>query len=693
MKQTYFNRHVYAEGLRQLRLMGILFTAATALIAVSGPIMEYMASLDAIGVTVQNINYYQMNPLIFLSFCIVAPFLTLNLFSFLNRRESSDFYHAIPATRTCLFFSFFAAVVTWIFIFIGVTTALSVLFHALFPQLYAINYTSVLIICFNCFAGSLLVAASVAIAMSVTGVFITNGLVALLIIFLPRLLIMLVLSAVESSFPLITGVDFLPFLNVKYNVPAGFVLGYFSRGATDAVTAWQSGVYTLVLALLYTVFAWLLFKRRHSESASHAAPSRRFQAFYRFLIGFAISSMVTLSLWSDLRFGHIGAYEIAQLVFLYSIAIFASLVFELLYTRRFRGLLRRGATTVLLLAVANGALIGIIAGANALLVSYSPEPEDITSIRIVEQESNVMYGHSSDYFDQKTADIQLDDPEVLSMVSERLSQSLKLAEQSEALYYNECGNNASMVVAIKSGGVSHLRRIVLYEDDIQLLSDQLAKNREFQAAYMALPDNYASIQDITGTGFFLDSKRGAALYAALQKEVNTIGFEGWYALLNSGRIATGTEPPIAELCIDVPVDSSWTSFRVPLYPSKLPQTCQVYIELYNEQEATNRDTLLADLADKPSAYISMECHLYRVNGVDTIVRYWQEADILADSEAIKAWAAQLSVEAPIGTETPLCYLRCGKRVTYQGTDRVYYDTEVYDGYFALPTGVSFPAAD
>ncbi len=684
MKTTYFSPRLYADGVRQLRLMGILFTAIIGFSVVSEPLATYTMMLDTSFFEVQHLNYYEMNPSIILSFCLVAPLLTLNLFSFLNQRESSDFYHALPTTRTCLFFSFFAAVMTWVLIFIGATTVLSVGCHALFPQLYAINYSSVLLTCFNCLTGSLLIAASVAIAMSITGTAATNVLISLLLIFLPRLLLVLMLSAVADAFPLVAGLDFLPLLSTHYNVPTGFVMGVFSESPLAAITDWKSGVYTLVLGLLYTVFAVLLFNRRKSESASHAAPNRYFQGLYRFLVGFSISFIVTLSLWSDIRYGYTAPSDLIGWIILYAFAIIAMLVYELLCTRRFKGLLRRSAVTVLLLVAANAVVLGLVVGVQNLLQSYAPSAKEITSVRIISVNDEYSYGET-DYFADKTKDVRLTDPAILEMVSQRLGDSLELLEKSEHKYYAEQVGNSSLVVSIKSGGVSHLRRIIVYDEDIALLSSSLTENRDFQDIYLDLPDNYVSISDDVATSFYLSNdKNGDALYSALQSEVKELGFETWYTLLNVREVYDTA--PLITLHVSVPSGFDWTSFRVPLYPSLLPKTCAAYIDLCNGEFSERRDALpLSDLTQ----YDYLECRIFNYSPEDATTRYWDQVDLTLHPDEF-TWVKQLSADAPIDPTAPLCYLRGERAIEREDEYGSYYDYVSYEGWYALPDGIVIP---
>lgn len=53
-----------------------------------------------------------MSQFTFILVVLAAIIMTFNLFKFLNKRSGSDFYHSLPVTRPCLFFSLCASVLT-----------------------------------------------------------------------------------------------------------------------------------------------------------------------------------------------------------------------------------------------------------------------------------------------------------------------------------------------------------------------------------------------------------------------------------------------------------------------------------------------------------------------------------------------------------------------------------------------------
>ena len=116
MKKRFFDVGLYLDGLRQLKIVGVMLFVILELEAILIPLGQYIAILQRLEYSpsaVYNmgvVNFLQMHPLLVLTFTVFAPVMMLYLFSFLNKRNSSDFYHSLPNPRLSLFFSFFAAV-------------------------------------------------------------------------------------------------------------------------------------------------------------------------------------------------------------------------------------------------------------------------------------------------------------------------------------------------------------------------------------------------------------------------------------------------------------------------------------------------------------------------------------------------------------------------------------------------------
>lgn len=593
MKKNWFSLRLYLEAIRQLRLIGIMGMVILGLEAILIPVGRLMTIRDTQNfmsrpITKVLLNFPEMHPLLVLCFCVLAPLMVLYLFHFLNKRNASDFYHAIPETRLCLYISFFAAVITWLFAIIVLTSCLSLAIFLCFPVYFSVNLTSVLVMCFNVFAGCLLVAASVAVAMCVTGTIFTNIIVSLMIIFIPRMLIFMLVSSVTSSLPLVSSADFIPLLDIGYNVPVGTV---FMLGSGSTLSNWQSGVYTLVLGLLYTVCAALLFRVRRSEAAGQAAPNRILQAIYRLVLAMVVCSFACYGIFQDtISRTQYTNYrgDIYGYIVLYVIALVVFFLYELITTRKWRNLVR-AVPSLLVLVLLNAALVGGMTGLYRSALSFTPAADDITSIRIL---SN---GRSSNYFTARTAHIPITDENARSVVARQLSAASKSLRRSQDSYYRYIEQATIVRVAIRSGGITHVRNIPMWEDDLAALARPLADIEEYRNIYQQLPkmgENSTTVN--LGDSNGLASADIRKIYETLREEVASMPFEKWYPLIasqNSQRyygvyytsdiLQKGQDRSLNILHISTAIGTNRYSFSVLLDPT-LEKTCNVYLQQFGQ---------------------------------------------------------------------------------------------------------------
>ena len=121
MKKKVFDLRLYTEALRQLRsfavfsLLPLLFSACYF----SLHTISYWASrYNTPELMNENLPIYRdafaLHPYLLHLCLLIAPLLTFRIFFFLNSRKGSDFYHAVPQNRLCLYGSFLAAVWTYL---------------------------------------------------------------------------------------------------------------------------------------------------------------------------------------------------------------------------------------------------------------------------------------------------------------------------------------------------------------------------------------------------------------------------------------------------------------------------------------------------------------------------------------------------------------------------------------------------
>ncbi len=699
MKKSFFSARLYVDGLKQLRLIGILSMIAINLLGVLQPILRW---LDGGNFIIRPVNFLEMNPLIVLVFCGVAPLMTLSLFSFLNKRDASDLYHAIPATRPCLFVSFFAAIATWLAIVTAASVLLTTAAHALFPMLYSINYANVLLTAFNALAGGLSIAAAVAIAMSVTGTVLTNVLVSLLIIFLPRLVLHLITEEVQNAFLLVRDLTISPLLDVKFNVPVGMVFQVFFGGNLDSLSTLSCGLYTFVLALVYFALALFLFTRRTSESADKAAPNRYWQGLYRLLVGAVLSSIATIGFCSTFIAGY-NSYSWEFFFVMYLVSVLLMPVFDIITTRRIKGLLRRSLTSVLLLVVINVGLFGITYGTYHAVSSYLPQAEEITSVRLLGAGEPVSIDDTPDYFDSKLAKVELTDQKVRELVASRLQYSAELVKNSHSKFWDAQREMDYIPVAIKQNGITRKRRILITKDEERILSTALSEVEGLEKIYTTLPpaSNLGFIYFSSEEGFHLtDAKQKNEFYQTLCNEVAQIGFEKWYALLQGNKLMQVKEKyeavPVESICTFLAQayeGSRWYQLGIPLSPEVLPKTCAKYIELHTgmRQQGNNFNKPLTLLSGENLLDVSyLSSSYFGFNSeYGNLSLYLYDNDYKLYEDQIKEWAQNMPNETVTDVTKPFIYL-CISAVEEETDSEgyTYKNHMVYDSYYPceqLPT--------
>ena len=649
MKKKFFDGRLYLDALKQLRLIGIMGLVILTLEAIIIPIGLYLQVNPYCST-----DFLKMHPLLLLCFCVIAPLMTLYLFNFLNKRNSSDFYHAIPNTRISLFVSFMAAILTWLTAIIVISSAVSVLGHQIyfmtgtFNTVYNINFTSVFVMMFNVWAGSILVAASVAIAMCVSGTVFTNVVVSGLLIFMPRLLILVFTGCLSGNLPVISGVSLFPPLDSEYNVVTNLIFGVFEGGATRSVDFLPGGLYTLALGVVYLFAAAWLFHTRKSEAAGQSAPNRVLQCLYRLLIAMVVCLFACVPIVQDILNGNtISNSEIFSYIVVYIIAVLAYFIYELVTTRRWKNLLR-SIPALGILVLMNVTFIGSIIGAYHSVLSFTPETEEIISVQLTSGSSG--YG-TKRFFSAKADEVRHESEEIRRIVSCQLKETVELVknQQYRSALRNE--NIQMQQVVIHTKNRTMYRNILVASSDMQSLMEELSQNEQVRDIYMNLPP----IQELSTISIGpLPKAEVRQVYEMLREELKTIPFETWYAYLHGISIRSDSKELSTEFTsFDgaavnfsgmIGTKSFVEYFQLPIF---LPKTCNLFMELSNAQvNQTQRQQLWETLEQhKWAQEAALTITAYNLqdaqgNPVGTLEMYYHGNMPGAYYDSLKALAAE-----------------------------------------------------
>lgn len=590
MINRLFNFRLFKEGLRQTRL--IAFISMVTILAFTGLIW--------IGILAEQLEYpvpslfdfYLVGGVLIAQYCITTPLMVLYLFRYLNRRDSSDFYHMLPHTREAISISYFSAIVCWNLITTAAVTALVFLLYGFAPYM-TINLPTVLPYLFNMIAAQLLVASAVLLAMSITGTPFANVVVALLIIFVPRLLILVMNNMIEHCCVIVDIAQQYPLLNPCLNVASGLPLSVFLSLSADApmvdcLTNPLGGVYTLVLALLYAIAAVRLLHLRKSETAGKSSPSRFLQAVYRIAFGVVIGLLPVYMAFDSILWGNIHRTEnwMALTAMIMGAAL-CYFLFELIATKKAKNLLRAIPGLFIFLAI-DAVILGASFGVGHAILNFKPQVDDIQFFTISEDEEN--------YFAAKSNSVELEDAASKAIVANALRNTVELVNNQQihrdgTRFYGTytAMESHSLQVNFKTDTGWQHRYLVIQPEDYSVLLETLKQHQDYKAVFYDLPspDNGNALIDVTdyelsnNSDFALTQTQKGHLYQVFSQEVAAMPFEAWYPIAIESH--HGYQFSFASLQLTVSENNKEYDLTFPISEDLFPKTTKQYLQYYNKQ--------------------------------------------------------------------------------------------------------------
>ena len=515
MKKKIFSIKLYLEGIRRLKLVGILTTVVLTVLAILIPAQKGISELIW---HINHINKYpndtivrdkiiidgaRVNPFLFVIFIVIAPMLALMLFSFLSKRRTSDFYHSIPHTRVSIFLSFSASVLTWVAIEILASSLGAALTYLIFFKFYEIAYAEFLTFVLATFAASVLAVGAVTIAVSLTGTTGSNILLTLMILFIPRILIFAFSKNILAQTPILVESGVFPLFDYDYNLyTAVFFILSFWDSFFENFPYYQlhSIVYSLILGLIYLGLGLLFFVRRKSESAERSAPSRGLQTFYRTLLT-GTYCLIPCALIFEIithRSEDIYGDDIVLLVVLYIIALLIYFTYELITTRKWKNLLR-AVPRLGIVAVVNLVVIGGFVGIRAYNLSFSPAPNEIKKISVIVDHEEHYYVSDNtwdNYVNSRIDEVDLDSDEIINIVSKALSENTAELKKSVRDWnmYGSAQNTSDksvkyseMTFKIHTKFGVKTRRLKISQDDLYQIQKLMLDNKRYFNLWTDIP--------------------------------------------------------------------------------------------------------------------------------------------------------------------------------------------------------------
>jgi len=519
---------LYKEGLRQLLPAGLLF----------GLLSIGLSLAQVIFIAIDDANYGGLKlalsdltgpALVILVVAVAFAFIAVfYLFNFLNKRGSADFYHALPASRPTLYFSFSAAILTWVW-GAGLLALLLIVTAALIS---GISLTFALIVTsFGLFLSTTLFALGASLlAISITGTLFSNLVVTVLIVSVPYFITSCFVNGVAALVPSIP-VEFIGMIgnvslhNTFFMLAEPLLSGGSASGPAAAVPA--SIIATLVWSVaLMGAGAWF-FRRRKSEMAGTSASSKGFRLVYRVTLAVLVTVIgirtfigastndtkgLTVALSS------VPARFLQPMATTILIALVAFLVLEFVMTRRWLRLLSVLPSFALVLAFV-AVLFGAIFLYSAYENRFAPVASQIASVRLLSSNYGDEQATASltpslffpddqqiSYNQLRLQQLTIKDPTLLRATADKLREPLN----ADTLYDSSHGAVPMLIeVRTKTGRVSHRLISVRTGAQSDSFNQALLDAPEVAHALLALPRPNAQTQ-FDGNMFPMSTAMGPA---------------------------------------------------------------------------------------------------------------------------------------------------------------------------------------
>lgn len=527
-----FSTKLFKEAIRQLKIPASLFLGIMIGLSIIMTIANLSSAMEYYDETNHILTIDTMEALIFLPFifAIAVPVFVFRLFGFLTKRNASDFYHAIPNTRTCIYVSYSAAILAVATFFVVFGTAIPCIVYSLSDKYIYFNTASACFYGINTFTCVVLCLGILLLSSSLTGTLFTNALFALGIMFAPRFMTTIITESLTNHYSEIIpyNANFGIFSNDMNNIWAHVGGIFLDAGYIESIFVLTgAAVYTLILGFIYYALGLLAFNKRHSEQAESSAQNPIAHNIIRCGIGFVFVMFISIANYEAYEFEFI---EIALIVFA---SVFGMIIFELITTKKVKRLLNVVAS-IPVVAILGIILFFILKYAGHRIISYEPDTDKINYIQYSPGNS---LSENYDYFNYTTAKVKFKDEKIIEFLADAYNEQLEIFKEcldNDRYYYEHMNNiyeeGTIITVRFNEGLSSRERNIYLSDTKFAELNELIAANADYLDAFRSLPKNL----NIEWGGEAFNIAEQKKIVAEFEKDLKTMEPTMIMSVLSSG---------------------------------------------------------------------------------------------------------------------------------------------------------------
>lgn len=591
MDKKIFSRSLYVEALHQIKVTAIIHFVLVCIQSVIIPsaiaLLAFLNHTNA-----GEMQFYYLNSSLTYTVYLFTPLYTLFLFGFMNKRNRSDFYHAIPYTRSCIFVSFSAAIVSVILSITLISTAITAVLSILYQSFFTLSISSIFPFVLNMLSACLLVMSAMLIAMSISGTYFSNIVLSIIILFLPRIFI----SAYSAMFYWITQI--LPsshgfiLMNANVNNAVGFlnIFSLINQSGISPYSSWISFAYTVCLAAIYYFVAFCLFKIRPSETSSKAASTQIIQAIGRIAFTTFICLPANFLLISAII--NQSSEPEVMVVFaaiVYIFAIIGFFLYEMILTRQPKNLVKALPSLIVIVFI-QLAIYGGLFGARELVLWFNPDKSNVTSFSLITETTDTFWGddyqyyrdteQAYNYFMTQMNTIEIKDEKAIEIIANNLDSNIDRVRHGMSNQTFSAGQGYIFKINTKFG--SRYRYIYISDNDFNQIIKALGKTDKVSEIIKTYPEANDSLTvESTRNDLKLSAEQKKEIYDLYINEISKCDLTKINELYNTYYFDDESNPCAGYISLTTKLNGKEYYLSFPITLSLTPHTYNEVTANYN----------------------------------------------------------------------------------------------------------------
>ena len=473
----FFNFRLFLEALKRLRVVGL----GSAILALTASALVPAVTWIEMG-SFSRTEIYEMDTQLL---CVpagvmvaLAPLFFAVLFSFLQSRKESDFFHAIPYTRTCVYVSFVTAALAFVWAIQIACGLVAGILWGMIPRVAADIGGMIAYVGVSMLAAAML-SAFMMLALTVSGTAGSCSLLFCLFAGFVRVVCAIFLGCMDTFFIIDTnGMWDTSVLSPLWLQPINIFV-YLIEPTVAATTLYSPAniLYSLCVTVAVFAFSGLLYNRRKSEMAGNPAPGVRTQALFRILFTTLPALLIPLLLVTGDAEGAIMLVLVVGVLLVY-------FLYELITTKRPKNLLKIFPG----LGIVAGACVAFLLAFGAYYAVTVNETVTPSEVKWVSVDSNGFTGGS--YQGRLSDTLRTDDDEIVKLVTDRLAVSQQYERDGIPMegYDRDYYDRMRVTIRLKGGRTLH-RYIAMGQQARESLQDRFASLEEVKQIMFLLPED------------------------------------------------------------------------------------------------------------------------------------------------------------------------------------------------------------